>query len=203
MYDDCLDGSTVATYCTATNSGKCKTSYFAYQPANSTSVAGGVHRSCSSYEPLEAGFRLKLHSDWLTNRLRALRWNHYKDEDESILDTRAEPIKVTNSYSTGSTSGGSGGGGVSVGGGAGGAISPGGLQSSMASNAGYPMLKCYSCHAQWTLDSNNDCVKIKIRNPRIASSFIESRVRWTDRSVDPWYRQLQQQLIAHPSAANR
>lgn len=43
----------------------------------------------------------------------------------------------------------------------GGAISAGGLQSSMSSNAGYPMLKCYSCHAQWTLDSNNDCVKTK------------------------------------------
>ena len=178
MYDDCLDGSTVGTYCTATNSGKCKTSYFAYQPENSTSVAGGVHRSCSSYEPLEAGFRLKLLSDWPTNRfsninLWALRWNHYKDEDESILDTRAEPIKVTNSYSTGSTSGGGGASGVSVGGdGGGSAISPGGLQSSMASNAGYPMLKCYSCHAQWTLDSSNDCVKIKTRNPRTAPSFI-------------------------------
>ena len=83
-----------------------------------------------------------------------------EDEDESILDTRAEPIKVTNFYSTGSTSGGSAGG-VGVGSGGGGALSTGGLQSSMAINAGYPMLKCYSCHAQWTLDSNNDCVKTK------------------------------------------
>ena len=128
-----MDGSIVPTYCTATNSGKCKTSYFAYQPENSTAVAGGIQRSCSNYEPLE-------------------------DEDESILDTRAEPIKVTNFYSTGTTSG---GGGVGVGGG-GGAVSSGGMQSSIAINSGYSMLKCYSCHAQWTLDSNNDCVKTKI-----------------------------------------
>ena len=134
-----MDGSIVGTYCTATNSGKCKTSYFAYQPENSTSVAGGIQRSCSNFEP-------------------------QADEDESILDTRAEPIKVTNFYSTGSTSG---GGGVSVGGGGGGAVSPGGMQSSMAMNAGYPMLKCYSCHAQWTLDSSNDCVKTKITTTTI------------------------------------
>ena len=49
----------------------------------------------------------------------------------------------------------------------GGAISAGGLQSSMTSNAGYPMLKCYSCHAQWTLDSSNDCVKTKITTTTI------------------------------------